>query len=79
MDFNEWCEKNMPYDIEEIDRDYIRMGWNGAIDAVEDARKGRKDGWNEAIEKVMQVIDQSGCGGDSDEFIKNIISKLKKK
>ena len=61
MDFNKWCVKNMPPDIEELDREYIRMGWNGAI------------------ETVMQIIDQSGCGGDSDEYIKNIISKIKTK
>jgi len=61
MDFDKWCEKNMSSDIEDIDREYIRMGWNGAV------------------ETVMDIIDLSGCGGDSDEYIKNIISKLKTK
>ncbi|QTA79513.1 Uncharacterized protein dnl_17840 [Desulfonema limicola] len=59
MDFKTWCNKNTSPDIEDIDREYISMGWNGAI------------------ETVIQVIDQSGCGGDSDEYIKNIIIKLK--
>ena len=61
MDFNKWSDKNMPPDIEELDIDYIRMGWNGAV------------------ETIMQIINESGCGGDSDEYIKNIISKLKAK